>query len=782
MLRAGLPFRLPLFLLLAFATAALHATASDSAPATIRGTVEDSTGAPLAAARLSAAAVDRPGELVATSTSDPDGRYLLELPAGSFVIRTEVQGFADIVQRVEVLPGGGVSLNFVLQVATVQETITVSGPQVYVAPPVVSGTLTPTLLRDVPQSVTVVTRELMQDQLMTSIGDVVRYVPGIQLHQGENNRDQVIIRGNSSSADFFLDGLRDDVQYYRDLYNLERVEALKGPNALLFGRGGGGGVINRVSKEADFDAVRAFALQGGSYGNLRATADFGQALGESVALRLNGMYEEADSFRDGVDLERTGVAPSLTWRASEATKVTFGYEHFRDDRVADRGITSYRGKPADVPIETFYGNPDDSYVRARADLASAAVEHRAGDFVLRNRTLFGDYDRGYQNYVPGAVSPDKSRVTLTAYNNATQRRNLFNQTDAIYTGAIGPLRHTLLVGAELGQQRSDNFRNTGYFGNATTTLLVPYSRPTIDSPVTFRQSATDADNRVETRVGAIYAQDQVELAARLQLLVGVRLDRFEMNYHDNRTGRELERIDNLTSPRLGLVFKPATEVSLYGSYTTSFLPSSGDQFSSLTVITEQMEPERFDNYELGAKWNPSESLFLTAALYRLDRTHTRATDPNDPTRILQTGSQRTEGFELGANGRLTPRWSVAGGYSYQDAYVTSATAAARAGATVAQVPRHTASLWNDLHLRPEWGVALGVIYRSGMFATIDNSVTLPGFTRLDLGAYYSIRPGLRLQINVENLLDAGYWASADSNTNLSPGSPRAVRVAITAKL
>src|SRR5262249_37391849 len=162
-------------------------------------------------------------------------------------------------------------------------------------------------------------------------------------HQDENNRDQLIIRGQSTSADFFLNGLRDDVQYYRDLYNLDRVEAIKGPNAMIFGRGGGGGVVNRVTKEAGLQPIRAFSVHGGRFGNKRVTADFDQPLGMKVAFRVNGMYENSASFRKNVGLERTGVYPTLTFAPNDHTKVTVGYEFLRDTRVADRGITSFQG-------------------------------------------------------------------------------------------------------------------------------------------------------------------------------------------------------------------------------------------------------------------------------------------------------------------------------------------------------------------------------------------------------------------------------------------------------
>jgi len=757
--------------------------AAAPAPISFLGRVIDPAGIPIAGARVSVIPPGRGDDSPAT-VSDLDGRFTLALRAGSYDFEIEVEGVVEKKQRVTVTPEISGPLDLVFE-AALQESITVRSSTGYQIPALRTGTKTLTPLLDVPQSITVVTRQLMQDQLMTSLGDVVRYVPGISLHQGENNRDQVIIRGNSSSADFFVDGVRDDVQYYRDLYNLDRVEALKGPNAMIFGRGGSGGVINRVTKEAGFDAAREIDVQGGSYAHKRVTADFDQPIGDKLALRINGLYEDSGSFRNQVDLERSGVAPSLTYQRSDATKITVGFEHLRDVRVADRGITSFLGKPADVAIDTFYGDPRQSHVRASVDLLSANLDHQfeaLPGLNLRNRTLYGSYDRFYQNFVPGAVSANKALVTLTAYNNATRRDNLFNQTDLTYALETGTIRHILLVGAEVGRQVTDNFRNTGFFNNAATSVLVPYADPTIDMPVTFRQNATDADNHLTAQVSALYAQDQIELSSRLQLVAGLRFDRFDLEYENHRNGDRLDRTDDLISPRLGLIAKPIPTLSLYGTYSVSYLPSSGDQFSSLTAITEQVKPEELNNYEIGAKWDPTDRLSLTTAVYRLDRSNTRSTDPNDPTRIVQTGRQRTSGGEIGVNGQVTSAWSIAGGYAYQDASILSATVAARKGATVGQVPRHTLSLWNNYQFRPKLGAAVGLVYRSEVFATIDDTVTLPGYTRVDAAFYFTLTPSFRLQVNVENLFDKRYWANADSNTNLSPGSPRAVRLGLTTRL
>src|SRR5258708_365011 len=335
---------------------------------------------------------------------------------------------------------------------------------------------------------------------------------------------------------------------------------------MIFGRGGAGGVINRVTKEACFAPLREFTLQGGSFGHKRIAADFDQPLGDKLAFRLNGMYENSDSFRKYVNLERYGVAPTLTLKAGEQTRVTLGYENFRDQRTADRGIPSFLGRPADTPISTFFSNPNDSHVKALVNLGSVAIERQAGGLNIRNRTHFGDYDRFYQNFVPGALTPDKTQDALSAYNNATKRLNIFNQTDlsgAVHTGSI---RHTLLGGAEVGRQLTDNFRNTGYFNNSATSILVPYSDPLISTPLTFRQSATDADNHLMTNLGAVYAQDQIDLSRRLQVLAGLRIDHFDLKFHNNRTSENLRRIDNLVSPKTGIVLKPFTSIAIYGRY------------------------------------------------------------------------------------------------------------------------------------------------------------------------------------------------------------------------
>ncbi len=651
----------------------------------------------------------------------------------------------------------------------------------YSAAVIHSATKTPTLLRDVPQAVTVISRKQIADQSMQGMADAVRYIPGVTMGQGEGNRDQPTIRGNGSTAAFFVDGIRDDVQYFRDLYNVERVEGLKGANALIFGRGTGGGVLNRVTKSAQWAPLRELTLQGGSYGNRRGAMDVGQSLAENAAFRVNAMYENSDLYRHDVSIERYGFNPTVTILPGTQTRITAGYEHFKDDRTADRGIPSFAGAPlSSAGARTFFGDPAVSYSDALVNMGTASIEHTTGGGVtLRNTSLFADYDKVYQNVFPGSVDDAGTEVSLSAYNNVTKRRNLINQTEATYRVVTGGIAQTWLTGVSVGRQITDNLRRTGFFNDAETSVMAPVSSPTISLPVTFRPAEGDANNHSTTTTASLYAQNQIVLSRQWQAIVGLRYERFDINFFNARTSEALERNDDLLAPRAGLLFKPVEPVTFYTSYSVAALPSAGDQFSSLNATAETLEPEKFRNYELGAKWDIIDNLSVTSAVYRLDRTNTTAPDPNDPARVVQTGSQRTTGFEFGITGAVTPDWQIAGGYSNQEAEITSQTAAAPVGAKVAVVPRNTVSLWNRYSFGSMFGLGLGVIYQDEMFAAIDNTVTLPSFTRFDAAAFFTLNQHLRAQVNLENLFDTDYFITSHSNNNITPGSPRAVRVSMT---
>lgn len=642
-----------------------------------------------------------------------------------------------------------------------------------------SGLKSPTLLRDVPQSISIVSSDMMRDRSMQSISDVVRYIPGITAGQGEGNRDHMVLRGNSSTADFYVDGVRDDVQYFRDLYNVEGIEALKGPNAMIFGRGGGGGVINRVMKQADFNPVRDFSAEVGAFHHARTSIDVGGPLSTSAAARLAGMFQSSRSFRNGVKLERYGVNPLINLSGAK-TSLSVGYEHFQDHRTADRGIPSFQGRPFETPASTFFGNAHASHSDARVNAATATLTHRlTSRATLTSRTRFAAYDKFYRNVFPGAVDSSGGEVSISAYDNATSRANFFTQADAMVPMSTGGVLHTIVLGAEAGRQSTNNFRRTGFFNGTATGLSAPVANPTISAPLQFRQNATDADNHVRNSVLSVYAQDQMHLSKRWQIVAGARYETFDIDFRNNRVGTLLDRRDGMISPRVGIVYKPRAPVSVYGSTSVSYLPSSGDQFSALTEVTRALEPERFRNHELGVKWDLSDILAFSAAAYRLDRDNTRANDPTNPARILQTGSQRTNGFELDFRGDISASWSLIAGYSYLDAFISSATTAAKAGASVPLVPHSAASLWNRVTLTDRWAIGTGVIHKTKSYAAIDNTVTLPGFTKVDAAVYYRLSRNMRAQINAENLFDVRYYPTANNNNNISPGAPRSLRFSLS---
>ena len=645
-----------------------------------------------------------------------------------------------------------------------------------------TATKTDTPLRNVPQSISVVTDEQIRDQSMQGMADVVRYVPGVQMAQGEGHRDAPILRGNATTADFFVDGMRDDVQYLRDLYNVERVEVLKGPNGMIFGRGGSGGLINRVTKQANWTDGRELGLTYGSWENRRMTGDFNQAVNDRLALRLTALVEDSNSFRDHGELERWAVNPTASFALNEATLVEVGYEHFEDDRTVDRGLPSFtragrsRGEPLKVNESTYFGSPNDSFSTAEVDALNGRITHEfANGVLLTNQTRYADYAKFYQNVYPSAAyNAATNQVQLGAYNNATDRSNLINQTDLTIAGHALGFDHTLLVGAELSRQVTENFRETGFFNAAGTqknTLVTPQSS-IYQGPVVFRHSASDAENESVAKAAALYLQDQIELSDQWELLVGVRYDNFKVDVDDYKGGghAKLSSSDDLFSPRGGLIYKPLDNLSFYTSYSIAYVPRAGEQLASLSASNRALDPEEFRNREIGVKWDVSERLAATAALYHLQRTNVATADPSNPSRSILVDGQRVRGVELGLTGHLTDAWQVTGGYAYQNSKVQTPN---YDGNEIAQVPRDSFSLWNRYDLDPQWGLGLGLIYQSDAFAATDNKVVLPSFTRFDAAVYYRVSPELRLQLNVENLLNEEYYASAHGNNNIMPGSPLA---------
>lgn len=647
-------------------------------------------------------------------------------------------------------------------------------------------TKTDTPLLDTPQSVTVLDEKFLKDTAVNSIGDAVRYVPGVGTAQGEGNRDTVVFRGNSSTGDYFVDGLRDDVQYYRDFYNIERVEVLKGPSGMIFGRGGPGGVLNRATKQAVIGQPSFYEISGliGSWDQYRTTFDINQAFDDARSLRLTGVYEDSDSYRDGVYNERFGLNPTFGWAIDDKTTVRLGFEYFTDERTADRGIPSFNGKPYDTDESTFFGDPDRSPTDVEVFAFTASVDHEFHDKLkLRNTTRYATYDKFYQNVFANGAVTGGGTVAIAAYNQDTQRDNFINQTDVVFEFTTGSVEHTLLTGMELSRQETDNFRETGYNDPVANTGLgsVPAANPRYNGPLFFRQSATDADNNGVAEGLALYVQDQIQLLPQLQLIAGLRADFLNMDFHNNRTDSDIETSDDLYSPRVGLVYKPINELALYASYAKTYVPRAGEQLASLALNNASLEPEEFENFEVGAKWDATDRLSFTFAAYQLDRSNQAITDPGNPTQLILVDGQQVKGIELGASGQITDQWSIAVGYAYQEGETESDNGAISDGTPIQQLPKHSLSVWNRYDFNEHWGVGIGAIYRDEIFAAADNAVTLPSFVRFDAALFYRHDEHLSAQLNVENIFDREYYATAHNNNNITPGSPIAVRLGVNYK-
>ncbi len=655
-------------------------------------------------------------------------------------------------------------------------TVTAARDSGYAVTTTGTATRTDTRLLDVPQSVSVITRNRIDDQALLSIADALRFVPGATSGQGEGHRDQPTLRGTSSTADFFVDGMRDDVQYYRDFYNIERLEILKGPNAMIFGRGGGGGVINRVTKTPG--EVRALGgdIAVDSFGAWRGAVDLNVPLAKGTAVRVNGFYEDGGNHRDVYDLQRWGINPTLGFDLDGKGAVVLGYEHVDDRRVVDRGVPSRDGRPATGFRDTFFGDAAINRSTINADILSFAADYALTDtLTLRNRTRYGDFDKYYINVFPATAIGPANSIGIEAYADGTQRENLFTQTDLVWNVTTAGLEHALLIGTEFGRQTSRSQRTNGVFpGNVLRTSVAvsdPFVPPTALFGAPLRSVRTRAD------IAAVFIQDQISIGEHVELIAGLRHDRFSLDFTSLTTGVSFARTDNLWSPRAGVVIKPAPNASFYGSYSRSYLPQSGDQFLSLDASLATLDPERFENFEVGAKWDVMPGLNLTAAVYRLDRTNTRAPGAVAGT-VELTGKQRSKGLELAANGRINPQWQVSAGFAWQDAEIAATTSAAPAGRKVALVPRTQASLWNRYDVSDRFGLGVGVIHQASSFTSISNAVVLPAYTRIDAAVFVRVAAALDLQVNVENLFDTGYFPTAHNDNNISTGGPRSARLTL----
>jgi catecholate siderophore receptor len=654
-------------------------------------------------------------------------------------------------------------------------------------------------LRDIPQSVNVVPEQLMRDQGARSMQDALRNVPGVAFSSGDGQRDQVVIRGFSAISDQFVDGVRDDALYFRDLSNIERVEVLKGPAAVLYGRGSSGGLINRVTKKPQFgDTFGEVTLGLGSFGFKRAEADLNTPVGDTVAFRLNAAVEDSGSYRDQQFTKRHNIAPSLALKLAAQTDLLLQYTNARDQRVTDFGIPALNGRPVNVPASTYYGSgiaARDDTTTSQVEAVTATLKHRFSDALsLRNITRYYTYKLDRFNTLPsGTTDPVALTVGRTRGFILRDESGWFNQTDLNYKTAWGGLKQEWLVGMELGSQnRRAESVSTAAGAAGRVSIFNPGGvvPPAIPASAFAAASAIPSHTRQDTV--ALYAQDQITLAPQWKALVGARYDVFKQDTSFDRTLPALSRTDSNVSPRAGLVWQPSDTQSYYLSYSRSFQPSA-EQFA-LAANNTANEPEITQNREIGTKLDFLDgALSVTAALFNLERSNIKNTDPNNPRVQINVGKQRTNGLELTANGKLPGRWDISAGYAYLAGRMVESVATATSqqlpvvtvpllGKVAALTPKHSGFVWAMKDLGNGFSLGGGLNYVGERFASLTNLVTLPSYLTADLAGIYKTGR-YEIGVNLKNVTDRKHYISSHgSNDNLIvPGAPRELQVTLRAK-
>lgn len=635
-------------------------------------------------------------------------------------------------------------------------------------------------LKDIPQTIDVIPEQLIQAQRALSLQDVLRNVPGVGLASGDGQRDQVSIRGFTAIADQFVDGFRDDALYFRDLSNIERVEVVKGPASVLYGRGSSGGLINRVTKKPGVD-LTSLALSYGGWDDKRLEFDVARtALAPSLSARLTGAIEGADSYRDQQFLDRKALGGSALYQPTDRTRLLLQADYLFDKRVTDFGVPAFQGRPVDVDPSTYYGAAnakDVDFSRSEVWSTTAVAEHRFSEAIsLRNGFRYYEYQLDRYNTLPGTVSEAARTVTLNRSSVQRDERGWSNQLEVTWDFTL-VARHQLLFGAEVFGQTKDQLVHSRN-GFPPVDLFNP-ANPVV--PLTVGGAPT-TNNLGKFNGQAGYVQDLLSFGEHWKALVGVRYDRFRQKTLQRLPGQpNLSRTDTAWSPRAGLVWQPTEAQSYYASWSRSFQPS-GEAFA-LAANNADLQPEETTNKEIGAKWSLlNGKLKATASLYELSRTNIKSADPVTQ-KLIPIGEQRTRGVELSGALDLGSGWHGVASYAYMDAKVVRSVAVDTGqpvqGKRATLTPKNSANLWITKDFGESFGLGGGVSYVGDRFANPGNTVVLPDYVTLDLMAWKRMGPAT-VQLNVYNVTDEDYVVSAHGTSpNLNvPGAPRSVMLTL----
>jgi len=699
-------------------------------------------------------------------------------------------------------------------------TVTVTGarPSEDFAPPPVSIPRLGGNVMDIPQSITIINKDLMQSQGATSFQQAIRNVPGITIGAAEGGTigNNININGFSARTDLYIDGMRDRGQYYRDIFALEQIEVLMGPSSMLFGRGSTGGVINQVMKKATKDKKIELQASGTTNGLTRFTADVNQPMDEDQAARVNMMFQRGKaSTRDQTNLMDFGIAPTVTLGMNGPTKVTLSalFQHNYDQ--VDYGIPPYNGVPLSVPRNTAYGFADD-FTATDTIIVGANVEHKFDkDTTLRNQSQFayvntfaretsGQATGFVNNGAAFAVQPFGSQAPNNLYIRRQSRdRNIddftvTNQTEFNVKFDTGPIGHNLLTGLELSYDsyRNQTYNRSGLCNNRaipTNTGNLVGCVPAGFTTGGYNTAAQTLGNLAlgQARGIAPYINDTIQVLPELKAIGGVRYDVYDAqvgNTQNTTNGLSTNQIAYsqqtvfFTSVRAGLLYQPTPQQTYYFSYSTSFNPSLEQLVSTTQAASSPLPPENNESFEVGAKYDLLRNqLSLTGALFQITKNNAR-TQNTDGT-FSPTGQIRVQGFRTGVAGSITPEWSVWGGYTYLNAKITQGVGVLTTGAVPLNTPQNSATLWTTYTFDKKWEIGGGPTYMGQRYANNTNTVSVPDFVRLDATAAYKSEK-YDVRINVFNLTDAYFYDQviASDGGRAVPGSGLTAMLTLTHRL
>ena len=627
----------------------------------------------------------------------------------------------------------------------------------------VNALKTPTPINEVPQSLVILTSDYILLQDMRGMADIADYTPGIDAGQGEGHRDDILFRGVKSTADFFVDGVRDDVQYFRPLYNIEQVEVLKGANALFFGRGGTGGLINRVTKKAIVgEQFTDYSLSLDDLGETYAGLDTNLSIGSNGAFRMNAYVEDLENHRDFYFGDNKGINPTFNFDLSETTNVNISYEHLDHKRFIDRGIPSEAGVPVKSLADVTFGDKDENYSALDANILSLTVDQQLDDETkVRFRFTDNDFSKLYQNLYASSYDSTANTVTLAGYRDTTDRSSNILSLDLIGEKEIGGIGHKFVVGFEKISTDNDNERfymDTDNLDNNSKgeKITVPIADQLVIPNFNFTTEKYD-ETEADLSVRSIYFSDEIKLSDQFNMVLGGRFDDFDLSVVDvyGNSGGNASKVDEEFSPRFGLVFKPQENLSVFGSYSESFIPKSGGQYADLKGSKKQKtDPDVYENKEFGVKYELENGLSLTAALYNSTAVKPTGSVADGDYAVTETS---TKGFELTATGNVTENWFISAGANIVN------------GTVPAEVAENSYSVWNLVKVSDQFSLGLGYISKGDTVGK--GSTKLPSYDRLDVSAYYTVNEYMRLQLNVENVTDELYFPYSYGSGQVTVGAP-----------